>query len=419
MMLSALFLIALMTGPGDAPNPIAESRRLQSEAMKAYRAKDHARFLERISGASALRPSHPSLLYYKAAALALNGRTDEAIAVLERVASMGTAMSPAKEPEFAPLAESPRFAAVLRVFESNRAPQGAGKVVAGVEIPGIIPEGLAHDPRRGIFYLSSVRHGDIWRITGKGATRLVKGYPLALMGLALDPRRNVLWAAAAGLRQREGVTAENMDRGALLEIDAASGKIISETVLSSEGRHFFGDVALSSRGDVVVSDGGSQNVYRLERGKLVPISPRTFTSVQGMAWSPDNRFLYVSDYSEGLVRIDVASGGVKAIVEPASVTLLGVDGIYMAGARTLVAVQNGTDPNRVIRIDLTAAGDVADVRTLAANLPGLDSPTLGVVSGKSFYVIGNGQWDLFADDGAVKDAAKLRPAEVLEIEIDR
>jgi hypothetical protein len=77
-----------------ADDGIRESRRLQGEAREAYKARDFAMFLDRIQRASDLRPSHPTLLYYVAGGLALNGKHDEAIDVLARVASMGMCTHP-------------------------------------------------------------------------------------------------------------------------------------------------------------------------------------------------------------------------------------------------------------------------------------------------------------------------------------
>src|SRR5436190_22972446 len=71
-----------------AADEVADSRKLQQEAIAAFKAKDLPLFLEKIHAAAARRPQHPSMQYQLATAYALNGRTDEALDVLERVARM-------------------------------------------------------------------------------------------------------------------------------------------------------------------------------------------------------------------------------------------------------------------------------------------------------------------------------------------
>ncbi|HEU4523246.1 MAG TPA: hypothetical protein VFT12_14650, partial [Thermoanaerobaculia bacterium] len=165
------------------PKAIQESRRLQTEARKAYADKNYALFLEKIRASSDLRPDHPTLLYFLAGALTLNGRTDEALTVLERVAAMGMVYSPGKEPDFAALAQSPRFDRIACAFACNGSVIGTERTAAWIDEHGIIPEGLARDTKRKVFYLSSVRRGDVWRISNKETKKLVAGYPLAILGL--------------------------------------------------------------------------------------------------------------------------------------------------------------------------------------------------------------------------------------------
>jgi hypothetical protein len=97
---------------------------------------------------------------------------------------------------------------------------------------------------------------------------------------------------------------------------------------------------------------------------------------------------------------------------------LGVDGLSMVDERTLVGTQNGTFPNRVIRIRLRPGGlAVGSVETLAANLETMGDPTLGVVVKGRYFFNGNGQWELFGDDGKISDPLKLREAVVLSVTV--
>ena len=411
-LLVSLVIPALTAHAGD--DAIRESRRLQSEAREAYKARDFATFLERIEGASDLRPSHPTLLYYVAGALTLNGRHEEALDVLERIASMGMVYSPEKEPDFEALTRLSRFPGITNAFQRNAAAQGTPSTAARFATAGVIPEGLARDEKAGVFYLSSVRKGAIWRVAKEGATPLVENHPLAILGLALDSKGHVLWAVASGLVQREGLVSADRDRAELLAIDTRSGKILRKLAPPGDGRHLLGDVAISPRGEVVVSDSVANEIYRVSGSTLEPFARGAFTSLQGLTWSADGSTLFVSDYSQGLFAIDAKSRDAKLLAVPAEVSLLGLDGIYAAGPRQIIGIQNGTNPNRVIRIDLGSEG-VRAVTTIAANHPSMTGPTLGALGRKRFYFIGNGEWELFDDKGALRDGAKPSAAVIFEV----
>ena len=87
--MKSLLVIALCLAPAAFAEPVAEARKLQREAMAVYKAKDFPAFLARIRAASDLRPQNPTLLYYVAGGLTLNGQHEEALRVLERISAMG------------------------------------------------------------------------------------------------------------------------------------------------------------------------------------------------------------------------------------------------------------------------------------------------------------------------------------------
>ena len=71
---------------------------------------------------------------------------------------------------------------------------------------------------------------------------------------------------------------------------------------------------------------------------------------------------------------------------------LGMDGLDGWGAG-LVAIQNGTRPQRVIQLTLNDARTaVRDVRTLAANIAEFGEPTLGVRVGDDYVFVANSYW---------------------------
>ncbi len=419
-----LFLVAsLAAGPTRAAGQLAErveeGRRLEQAAREAAEQGSNAEYLKLIREAVSLRPHHPYLLYRLADAHALAGDATAALDALTRVAEMGIAVSPGDEPDFAALAGDAGFRDLLRRFERNAGPMGDGEVAFRVEEEAFLPEGIAYDPRDGAFLLASVHRKAVARIVGDAPPRLLPvDDVLSPMGMVLDPARGILWVAASAVAEGAGTDSTRFGTAAVLALDPATGARIGTWAAPEDGnRHLFGDLALAADGSIVVSDSWAPGLYRLDRpeGELraVPLS-EPLLSPQGVTFADDGATVFLADYALGVLHVDLASGEVAALDYPADRTLLGVDGLYLARPGTLVAVQNGVAPTRVVRLRLGPGGRVVDeVTTLEAGHPLHDDPTLGVVVGDTFFYVANGQWSKFAADAA--GDTSVAPPVVLEL----
>ena len=118
-----------------------------------------------------------------------------------------------------------------------------------------------------------------------------------------------------------------------------------------------------------------------------------------MAPTTDGRFVYVADYSHGLMRVRVSDGSVIRLPDAPGSTSLGCDGIVLhRGA--IVAVQNGVAPARVVRFALNAAGDsIVAVRVLDQQPALAPEPTIGTMVGDHFVYVANGQFEAHDDEG--------------------
>ena len=74
---------------------------------------------------------------------------------------------------------------------------------------------------------------------------------------------------------------------------------------------------------------------------------------------------------------------------------------------TLISVQNGASPERVVAFTLDPTlSEVAAETILERSTETLGDPTHGVVVGKDFYYIANSGWDILDDHGNPKPGAK-------------
>jgi len=288
------------------------------------------------------------------------------------------------------------------------------------------PEGVDRDPRTGAFYVASVRHRTIVRASANGTERAL--WPAgdarmgAMLGVRVDPARRVVWATTSGLPQMEGWTPADSALAALLRIDARSGRILRRWDLPIAPRgHALGDLAVGPRGDVYVTDSYHPVLYRLRPGAdtLERITHPLFRSLQGMAATNDDRFLYVADYSRGLLRVRLADGDVQRLGVPAGTDTRGCDGIVLhRGA--LVAVQNGASPARIVRFVLDAAGDsIVATQVLDRNPALAPEPTIGTMMGDRFVYVANSQWEEFDEAGRLKAGARLTRPRLVAVPVPR
>jgi hypothetical protein len=143
---------------------------------------------------------------------------------------------------------------------------------------------------------------------------------------------------------------------------------------------------------------------KLER--LVPAG--TFVSPQTAALSVDQKLLYVPDYVAGIARVRLSDGNVEWLSSKSPVALDGIDGLYTRDNR-LIAIQNGTSPERIVSLHLSAPTKVDGCEVLEANWADLGDPTHGVVVGDDFYFIANSGWDRVDRNGTMTAG---KPAEI-------
>jgi sugar lactone lactonase YvrE len=316
---------------------------------------------------------------------------------------------PMKEPAFASFKDDAGFEALLARLKTASAPVTESRLFATLLEKDLIPEDIVYDEPRGRFFVSSVRHRKILSLTmdGKAANFVPEGdWPI--LALAADSSRRILWATTVALPEGLDHKAADEGKSALLKFNLDSGKLLKRYDLPAGEKHELGDMTLSAAGDVYASDGlGSVFAVDHARDRIETLfGPGTFNSPQTPALSPDGRRLFVPDYSRGISIVDLATRESRLLEHQPDLSLGGIDGLYLAG-RTMIAIQNGTAPERLIRMQLDEAlTKVLSWETIEANWKGLGDPTHGVRVGDRFYFIANSGWDV--KPGGTFDSATIR-----------
>lgn len=276
------------------------------------------------------------------------------------------------------------------------------------DMDGII-EGIAIHPTTQEAFFSDVHNRCIWYRDTSDRQAVMRKFSadtdslLGVFALKIDAAGRTLWASCSAVPEMKGYTGADRDRAFLAAYDLPTRKLRRTYALPADGRaHVLGDFILAGDGTVYVTDSLAPIIWRLPpKGEHLEkwLERADFKSLQGLALSADHRSLYVADYSLGLWHISLVTQEAALLPAPAGSELRGLDGLYPV-KDGLIAVQNGTKTQRILRIALAATGAPAQVRTLLSGHPAMTDLSLGQVFNGRLHFIGNSGWELYANPAA-------------------
>lgn len=351
----------------------------------------------------ATRPNEPTLYYYLAAFQARAGDNANAVASLERLASIGTGFLPTPLMGFNAIWQDDAFKRVYAELEAKIPRVADAPVAFELADRNLIPEGIAWDPVSERFFLGSIAQRRIISVDATGRFSPYSGPDDGLqhiLGLAVDARRRTLHAVSTSALTATGRETRVNE---IVSYDLRNDRKIS--AVSIPGAEQLNDVTFAPNGDLYASDSSSGAVWRIRAGVATEFLPAGRTpGSNGLAVSADGAILYVA-HSTGVARIDTTTVEVERMEIPSGETVAAIDGLYLY-EDSLLGVQNVTNPARIIRMYLSGDGkSVTRVVTLQSHHnPAFDEPTTGAVVGNAFYVLATTQVARFSDNGEL-----LRP----------
>jgi hypothetical protein len=404
------------------------ARSAYRRAVAAYRKRDIPAARLEMKRAADAWPTQQVYLQNSVGLAALARDTVDVTTWLGRLADLGIGASVAGDSMLRPFVGAPAFDTALDRLAKATAPVVRSRVRFSVPDTMLQPEGIAFDAKSGRWFVSSVRQRRVVAVDRDGTVhdfvRAGADGMGGVFGMAVDSVHRTLWVATTSLPRMEGFVATDSGRVGVYGYDLDTGRLRRRAWAprDSSVHHTFGDVAVAPNGDLYVSDSEAPWLFTLPFGadSLVRfVSHPLFSSLQGMAFTPDGATMFVADYSHGLVRVDVRSRTVTLLRAPSKVTLLGIDGLYWHDG-SLVGIQNGVSPARVARFCLDADGHgVRAIEMLDRNPALADEPTLGAIVGDSLFYVATGQWEKFNDAGERVAGSVLRPATVLGVALER
>ena len=391
----------------------------------AYEGGRYAEAAELYGRVAELLPRSTSARIQRARALARSGKASEALAELEVAVGFGVRFN-ADDEAWSSLKNDERFMRLVSRMRGRTAPVIRSTVAYRLD-KKLMPENIAWDPKSGAFFVGSMYQAKIVRIAPDGAVADFvpsrRDGLLSLVGMKVDAGRRELWAATGHFGERpplETPDPASAGKGALFRFNADTGKLIRAywgpgTV---EDAVQFNDLVITPGGDVYTTAGPKGIwVVRKDAETIEPFLAPPGAFFNGITMTADGRTLFAASHFHGVMKIDVATKSASLVALPPGVALGGIDGLYLY-ENSLIAIQNGTDPIRVIRAWLDPEMTrVTRFVVLEQEHPETDIPLTGTIVGDSLYYVGRSQ--LRAFDGAVIwPDEKLKDSTILKLPLE-
>jgi len=271
------------------------------------------------------------------------------------------------------------------------------------------PETASWSEKQHLFFVSSVRHGTVGKVTpdGKYTPFITDDTLVSSVGLLVDDARNRLWVTNSDPGASDQTKAATQGKlAAVAAYDATTGERLAYYDLGSlsAGAHFANDVVLDAQGNLYVSDSFAPNVYRIDtEGKISIFATSPLFNagegfkLNGISWHKDG-YLLVGKYNSGeLFRINIANPTqIDKVRLPEA--LAGIDGFHLIDKNHLVVVQNlGAD--RIL--ELTSTDGWKSAKIVRQQKSALSMPSSATQVGKDIYVL-DSRIDTLFDPKAAK-----------------
>ncbi|HEY6328063.1 MAG TPA: hypothetical protein VI756_01910 [Blastocatellia bacterium] len=417
------FLIILATLPAveQTKSAIKEFEGLQERIRQSRKSADWKSNLAAASQLKAFLNESPDSLLEVARADVHTGDLAAALRELQQFVRMGQSTDFLEtSPELGAIRQQASFVEIRDGMKKNREPVSLGSTAFQLPDSAILAEDIDYDPQTKHFFVTSVRQKKIiWTdSTGAGGDFAKSPDAWPMLALKIDRARGLLWATEVALQGFIFAPQSDWGRSALVCFNLKTGTL-QRRVEGPAGSNL-GDMALATNGDVIVSDGDGGGVYRLplNGAQLERIDGGDFISPQTPALHPDGKHIFVSDYVRGIGVLDIATKQVRWLSTKGKYALNGIDGMYYDRGR-LIAVQNGTSPERVVAftLDSSLTGISSDT-TIERGTDTLGDPTHGVAVDHDFYYIANSGWDAIDEHGNAKPDIKASAPRIMRADLN-
>ncbi len=395
-----------------------------NQAREAYRAKSYPKFYEMIKEANKLHPYHQGILYQLGLASALTGRKDEALENLRKAILIDASFKLEGLSDLNSIKDSPDFKKLIDLQKQWQTPVIHSDTAFVIRDRSLHVEGIEYDATHNILYLGSIHKRKIVRVTIRGAEDFCPeefNGMTSIFGIKADVKKNVLWACSSPIAEMKDY--DSTARSAVFKFELSSGRLLEKIQRPTwEKTGVFGDLVLDGSGTVYVSDSELNMVFVLNEKtlKLEPFfTSIDFMNIQGLAFTPNGKYLFISDYIKGIFRLELKNKTLTQVACDLPVSLKGIDGLLF-NDNSLIAIQNGTNPLRVMRYRLNNTMDrVTGFDVIDRKHPAFNEPTIGTIAGNTLYYIANSQWSGYDANHHIKPDDQLQDIVILKTDLSK
>jgi sugar lactone lactonase YvrE len=394
-----------------------------NEAKTALSEKRYTEFYTSIKKAHELHPYHQTILWYAGVAAALNNEPNESIAFLTKAININAGYD-LDDPNLNSIRTLAEFQKLVQTKQKLIQPQIRSDTVNTFQDRQLHLESVAFDPIDKKLYGGSIHKRKIVKADRTGTvsdfTREGQYGMGGVFGLRVDVNKRMLWACSSAIPEMHNY--DSTLASALFQFDITTGALVhSYKPQDTLENHVFGDLVLDSKGTPFVSDSRNNVIYKYDdkQLKLLPyFSSKEFLSIQGLAFSEGDKHLYISDYVKGIFFLDTQTLKLSKVDVPYDLSLKGTDGLVFY-KNSLITIQNGVQPNRVVRHFLNSRGNSFTRYEVIDNAhPAFGEPTIGAISKNTFMYVANSQWNGY-QDGKIKPSAELQPIVILKYNFEK
>jgi streptogramin lyase len=285
----------------------------------------------------------------------------------------------------------------------------------------LIPEGITYASVTKSFYLSSIYKTKIVQINAE--TGEIKDFipsdllNLSFLGLFVDETRNHLWAC--GNMTQNGKTLSMVSKFNLI-----SGELLKSYSYFDTVANTYNDIAEDGVGNIYFTDSDGQCIYRIDSqtdSVSIFFDGIAITHPNGIAISPDNKYLYIASNNKGIRVMDIEKR--EIIGEPDTlIDSRGIDGLKYY-RNSLIGIQNEVKTRSEVKIaqyflDNTGT-KITGMKIIDQNNPGFDIPTTFTIARNHLYCLANSQlWNINFSEMKINNPEELKEILILRYKIN-
>ncbi len=407
LLVSTLTAAQPMQTPTEGVQPPASEKKamadLLQQANAAYGAEDFSKLEEVASALIQIRPFLGQFRYLLAQSYAMQGKKQLAYDSLLKLSSQGLFFDVESDPMMSNIKGTGVFDYIVGQFKQNAGPSG---VVAGsttLNKTDLLVDGIAFDPVRKQLLVGSAREGKVFLVAPDGELEPLispsdENGLQAVLDIAVDAKRDRLWVATAAVPQFVDFDQSKPRQTGLAKFELSTGKhLASFPVTENTLPHLLANIAMGPDGAVYAADAYSPFIFRVapDAASIGPYMALPDGTLRDLVVEPGGDYLFVADYERGLMRVDLRSNKVTTFGQQSKVNLGGIDGLVWY-KDSLVAIQNGNQPERVMRIALDRSGTrIAHAQPMLVGLKEFFAPSVGTMVGNELHLVAANESSLY------------------------